>query len=131
MGIGVEGLEERNTCTQLYLRMANFSVRKELLSRYSIAFAVFPGGFGTLDELTGVLTLIKTKKLKKAPIVLFDTSFWEPFIAWLTDYALPNRLISQDIQLLRLVDDIDKACQAPCLSIALHALPGANESFTS
>lgn len=110
MGIGVEGLEKRNRCTQLYLKMTNFSVRKELLTRYSTAFTVFPGGFGTLDELNGIVTLIKTKKLKKAPIILFDSAFWQPFITWLTDYALPNSLISQeDITLLQLVDTVDKA----------------------
>lgn len=110
MGIGVEGLEDKNACTQLFLKTSNFSARKQLLTQYSKAFAIFPGGFGTLNELSYLVTLIKTKKIKGSPIILFGTDFWQPFVTWLTDHALPNNLISEnDIKLLKLVNDVDEA----------------------
>lgn len=90
--------------------MDNFGARKWLLINYSRAFAVFPGGYGTLNELMEVLTLIQTKKKKKVPVVLIGKEYWKPFIDWVHESALKNGLISQDdIALFMITDDVHEA----------------------
>lgn len=97
MGISVTDLGEgKNPCTHDYLELDYFWARKWLLTRYSSAFAVFPGGFGTLDELAEVLTLIQTKKLARVPIVLVGVEYWQPFIDWMEDEAVAHGLLSQE-----------------------------------
>jgi len=111
IGIGVRNLGEgKNKCVEEYFELDYFFARKWLLSRYSAAFIVFPGGFGTLDELTEVLTLIQTKRLTPRPIVLVGIEYWQPFMKWVTDEALKHQLISnQDIQLFTVTDDLEHA----------------------
>jgi len=112
MGIGVKDLGEEgpNHCVQEYFELDYFFARKWLLTHYSVAFVVFPGGFGTLDELAEVLTLIQTNKLKRVPIVLIGTEFWEPFFNWVIKEALKHKTVSQkDVDLLILTDDLDQA----------------------
>jgi uncharacterized protein (TIGR00730 family) len=113
IGISVTGLNKagpRSVCQRDVIFMDNFSARKWLLIRYSRGFAVFPGGFGTLDELMELLTLIQTKKLPKAPIVLIGTDYWKPFLTWVHDSALALGLISpEDRTLFTVTDDINEA----------------------
>ena len=111
MGIGVKGLGEgANVCVQKYIAMRNFSVRKWLLTRYSDGFAVMPGGFGTLDELSEVTTLIQTNRIKAKPIVLIGKEYWQPLVDWIMNSALPKGLVSkEDIRLLDVTDDLDEA----------------------
>lgn len=112
IGIAVEGLGEESAkeCAQEYLIMSNFWARKWLMINYSVAFAIFPGGFGTLDELAQVITLIQTKKLPGVPVVLIGTEYWQPFMDWVHNSALKEGLISkEDINLIRVTDDIDQA----------------------
>lgn len=110
MGIGAEGLEEKNLCTQQYLRVANLAARKALLTNYAAAFTVFPGGFGTLDELNEIVTLMKVNKIKKVPILLFDSTFWKPFVTWLHDFPLPYNLINaSDLDLFTFVETAEEA----------------------
>jgi len=108
MGIGVTGLREpKNLCVQEYFEVDNFLVRKWLLSEYSVAFIVFPGGFGTLDELGNVLTMIETGQLKKVPIILIGTEYWTPFLKWLKTKTLPHGLITDEyLNLFTLTDDL-------------------------
>ena len=83
IGISVTGLEaglKESTCPRTVIEMDNFPARKWLLIHYSSGFAVFPGGYGTLDELMELLTLIQTKKRKKAPIVLIGSDYWKPLV---------------------------------------------------
>lgn len=111
MGIGVRGLNEpQNMCTEEYFMLDYFFARKWLLTQYSLGFIVFPGGFGTLDELSEVLTLIQTNQMKKVPIVLMGKSYWEPFLQWLTEHALPLGLIQKEhLALISMTDDPYKA----------------------
>lgn len=110
MGIGVTDLgEEPNKCAQEFFALDYFFARKWLLTHFSSAFVVFPGGFGTLDELSEVLTLIQTKKLDRVPIILFGVEYWHPFMVWLTDEALTHGTISeQDLKLFTVTDDLEK-----------------------
>jgi uncharacterized protein (TIGR00730 family) len=111
MGVGVKGLEQmgeiHNTCVQLYVQVSDLETRKWLLTQYSQAFAFFPGGFGTLDELATILTLIKTKEMQGVPIVLIGTAYWKPLMTWITESALKNGLVtSADVGMLAVTDDL-------------------------
>ncbi len=111
IGIGVRGLNEpQNICVEEYFELDYFFARKLLLTQYSSGFIVFPGGFGTLDELAEVLTLIQTKQMKKVPIVLVGKDYWRPFMQWVTDEALARGLVkSEHVKLFSVTDDPYKA----------------------
>lgn len=82
-----------------------FFVRKVMFVKYSQAFVVLPGGFGTLDELFEALTLIQTNKIGKFPIILVGKSFWKSLINWIKDTMLNEGNISEtDLDLISLVD---------------------------
>jgi uncharacterized protein (TIGR00730 family) len=73
--------------------------------KYSLAFVIFPGGFGTLDELFEALTLIQTKKIRNFPIVLFGHNYWSGMLAWLRDTVLPGGKISEhDMGMFHITD---------------------------
>jgi uncharacterized protein (TIGR00730 family) len=87
-----------------------FFARKWLLINYSGAFIVFPGGFGTLDEFTEVITLIQTKKLAQVPIVLIGKDYWYPFLEWATNEGFGHGLIDKTaLELFIITDDIEQA----------------------
>lgn len=111
MGIGVANLNEKtNPCVQEYIELDYLYARKWLLTRYSVGFVVFPGGFGTLDELAEVLTLIKTHKVKRVPIILIGKEFWNGFLQWLVDESLNHGLINkQDLDIFHITDDLHHA----------------------
>lgn len=91
-----------------HIEIKHFFSRKWLLTSYSKGFVIFPGGFGTLSELTEILTLIQTKIRKKVPIILFGSSYWNPFFQWIKESQLKNNLISkEDLELLMVTDDLD------------------------
>ncbi len=113
IGIGVTDLGEgQNPCVDEYIELNYFFARKWLLTRYSRAFVVFPGGFGTLDELAEVLTLIQTKKMKQlnAPIILIGKEFWHEFIDWLEGEALKHGFIDPEhFALFTVTDNLHEA----------------------
>jgi uncharacterized protein (TIGR00730 family) len=111
IGIGVRGLNEsKNTCVQEYFEMDYFFARKWLMTEYSSGFIVFPGGFGTLDELSDVLTLIQTRQMKKVPIVLIGKNYWRPFMEWVTNEMAGHGLIKNEhVKLFSVTDDPYKA----------------------
>jgi uncharacterized protein (TIGR00730 family) len=73
-----------------------FFVRKMMFVKYSLGFIIFPGGFGTLDELFEALTLIQTRKIRNFPIVLFGSKYWTGILNWLHDVVMAERKISDD-----------------------------------
>ena len=82
-----------------------FFVRKTMFVKYSTAFIIFPGGFGTLDELFEALTLIQTRKIRNFPVVLFGKSYWQGMLDWIGDKLLGEEKISAaDLRLLLLTD---------------------------
>ena len=111
MGIGVKDLGEgKNSCVQEYCELNYFFARKWLLTRYSSGFIVFPGGFGTLDELTEVLTLAQVGKLSRVPIVLIGHEYWDDFMSWITNEAVQHGFIEKKhMSLLTVTDDIEEA----------------------
>jgi uncharacterized protein (TIGR00730 family) len=87
-----------------------FFVRKTMFVKYSEAFITFPGGFGTLDELMGALTLIQTKKITNFPVILFGKAYWGGLIEWLRDFVLSaNNIKKEDIESIRIVDEPERA----------------------
>jgi uncharacterized protein (TIGR00730 family) len=111
MGISVSAINELpNPCVQEYIELDYFYARKWLLTRYASGFIFFPGGFGTLDELGEILTLIQTGKSKRVPIILIGREYWDPLSKWLTDEALSQGLISKEsFDLLHVTDDLNDA----------------------
>ena len=82
-----------------------FFVRKMMLVKYSQAFIIFPGGFGTLDELFEALTLIQTGKVRNFPVILFGSEYWRGLLDWLADPMLSEGKISRaDLDLLVMTD---------------------------
>ena len=78
------------------LKFKYFFVRKMMFVKYSLGFIIFPGGFGTLDELFEALTLIQTKKIRNFPVVLFGAAYWSGLLDWLRQAVLPGGKISND-----------------------------------
>jgi len=90
-----------------------FFVRKVMFVKYAQAFVAMPGGFGTLDELFEVLTLIQTKTIKKVPVVLVGTDYWAGIIEWIkeTVFAEFGNVSPEDIRLLPVMDDAEQIIQ--------------------
>ena len=89
-----------------------FLVRKTMFIKYAVAFLIFPGGYGTLDELFEALALIQTGKIYQFPVILFGREYWSGLIEWLESRVLPEKKISAaDIDLLVITDDVDHAAQ--------------------
>jgi uncharacterized protein (TIGR00730 family) len=96
-----------------------FFVRKTVFIKYSNAYIIFPGGFGTMDELFEALTLIQTRKIRNFPVVLFGSQYWRGLLQWITSTMLNEKNInSEDLGLIHLtdspkeaVDFIIKTCQ--------------------
>jgi uncharacterized protein (TIGR00730 family) len=90
-----------------------FFVRKTMFIKYSNAFIIFPGGFGTLDEAFEALTLIQTGKIYQFPVIMFGRHYWAGLIRWLQSRVLGERKISPgDLDLILLTDDPREACSA-------------------
>ncbi|HEV8369865.1 MAG TPA: TIGR00730 family Rossman fold protein [Pyrinomonadaceae bacterium] len=82
-----------------------FFVRKMMFVKYSLGFVIFPGGFGTFDELFEALTLIQTKKIRDFPVVLFGTSYWTGLLNWMHEVVLPDGKIAEhDLRLFHVTD---------------------------
>lgn len=87
-----------------------FFVRKTMFMRYSQGYIAFPGGFGTLDEISEAITLIQTNKLVSFPIVLVGKDFWEGLVEWFKKDLLTNGLISEsDFNIFHVVDTVEDA----------------------
>ena len=102
--------QQSNRFTNLSVNFRYFFVRKTMFVKYSNGFVIFPGGFGTLDELFEALTLVQTRKISRFPIVLFGSSYWRGLLDWIRDTQLAQGAISpEDLNLLILTDAIDEA----------------------
>ena len=93
-----------------YLEFDYFFVRKVIFVKYSQAFVIMPGGFGTLDELFEAMTLIQTKKIARRPIVLLGTTYWSGLFDWIQNVQLKEGYISaSDLSLFKMTDSSDEA----------------------
>jgi len=114
VGVNIELPEEQmpNAYTTITLTFSHFFVRKVMLVKYATAFIIMPGGLGTLDEVTEVLTLMQTHKIKPFPVILFNSDYWKGFLDWLRTCTLASSFISEeDLDLLRVCDDTEEVVE--------------------
>ncbi|TVQ29113.1 MAG: TIGR00730 family Rossman fold protein [Spirochaetaceae bacterium] len=107
VGLGIELPFEQgiNPHVDIAVNFRYFFVRKTMLVKYAQAFVIFPGGFGTLDELFESLTLIQTGKISHFPIVLFGTEYWSGLLDWIRNTMLAHGTISaEDLDLITVSD---------------------------
>jgi uncharacterized protein (TIGR00730 family) len=108
-----------NEWIDLPLDFHYFFTRKVMFVRYASAFVVFPGGFGTLDELFEALTLIQTDKVRHFPVVLVTSDYWSGLVDWMRDRMLGSGNISpEDMDLFTVTDDLDQVLEI--VSAASH-----------
>ncbi|HAW03916.1 MAG TPA: TIGR00730 family Rossman fold protein [Saprospirales bacterium] len=90
-----------------------FFVRKVMFVKYAQAFVAMPGGFGTLDELFEVLTLIQTKKITNVPVILVGKEFWQGLVDWVKNTMLDkyNNISAKDMDMIPITDDVDEVVQ--------------------
>jgi len=90
-----------------------FFVRKVIFVKYSQAFIIMPGGFGTLDEFFEAMTLIQTKKIRKRPVVLFGSEYWNGLLRWIEETMLKkeHNISAEDLHLFAVVDTVEDAVQ--------------------
>jgi uncharacterized protein (TIGR00730 family) len=121
VGFNIELPHEQglNAYVDLALTFDHFYARKTMFVKAAEGFCVFPGGFGTADELFESLTLIQTGKVLDFPVVLLDSDYWSPLLAWVRDQALPKGTVSQeDLDLLTVADDPEVAVRTVLESYA-------------
>src|SRR3990172_3640132 len=98
--------QEPNAFQDIRVEFRYFFVRKLMFVKYAVGYIIFPGGFGTMDELFEALTLIQTRKIRGFPVVLVGSAYWKGLIDWLRTTALSHGAISpEDIDLLHGADD--------------------------
>jgi uncharacterized protein (TIGR00730 family) len=101
--------QDTNAYVNLAVEFRYFFVRKTMFVKYAQGFVIFPGGFGTLDELFEASTLIQTGKVRHFPLVLCGTSYWEGLLSWLRSRTLAEGKIGPaDVSMFRLTDDADE-----------------------
>src|SRR5437016_7934630 len=112
VGFNIELPHEQrsNPYIDLAMTFRHFYARKTMFVKAAEGFLVFPGGFGTADELFEALTLIQTGKVLHFPVVLFDSDYWQELLTWVRDELLADGMISpNDLDLLYVTDDLDDA----------------------
>ena len=115
VGLNIELPHEQsgNQWQDISLRFRHFFTRKVTFVKNSDAVIVMPGGFGTLDELAEVLTLIQTKKSRHVPIILVGAEFWKGLLGWFESQLVPMGLINPgDMNLMQVIDDPDQVLEA-------------------
>lgn len=101
-----------NQYQDISLSFRYFFVRKLMFIKYALAFVIFPGGFGTMDELFEALTLVQTKKIDPFPIILFGSEYWKGLIDWMKHTLVPKGTVNrEDFSLFQMVDSPMEVCQ--------------------
>ena len=113
VGLNIELPMEQapNSFQDVRVEFRYFFVRKLMFVKYAVAYVIFPGGFGTMDELFEALTLIQTKKIRSFPVVLVGRDYWQGLIDWMKSSVLAQGNIGlEDIDLLHVVDEPEEVC---------------------
>jgi uncharacterized protein (TIGR00730 family) len=104
--------QRSNSYLDIALTFRHFYARKTMFVKAAEGFVVFPGGFGTVDELFEALTLIQTGKVFHFPVVLYGSDYWEELIDWIKGELIADGMISpEDLDLLYVTDDLDEAVE--------------------
>jgi hypothetical protein len=105
--------QQSNPYQDISLNFRHFFARKVMFVKYASAYVVLPGGFGTLDELAEILTLVQTGKSRKIPIILVNKEFWEGLIEWFSNTLLATGTISEvDLELMQFCETPDEVLAA-------------------
>ena len=110
VGLGIELPHEQriNEFCNIAINFRYFFARKLMFVKYAQGFVIFPGGFGTFDELFESLVLVQTGKIDHFPVILFGSAYWQPLIDWLRTTVLDHSMIApDDLKLFRVTDDLD------------------------
>ncbi|MDA8424159.1 MAG: TIGR00730 family Rossman fold protein [Nitrospiraceae bacterium] len=113
VGLNIELPMEQtsNNFQDIQVDFRYFFVRKLMFVKYAVAYVIFPGGFGTMDELFEALTLIQTKKIRSFPVVLVGRDYWQGMIDWMKNSLLDMGAINaEDIDLMHIVDEPEEVC---------------------
>jgi hypothetical protein len=122
--------QHENPYLDIELTFKHFYARKTMFVKAAEGFVIFPGGFGTLDELFESLTLIQTGKVLHFPVVLVDSDYWRPLLDWTRDRLLADGMISpEDLELLEVTDDPEQvvALQLESYGRRAESTPAAPE----
>ncbi|MDA8905065.1 TIGR00730 family Rossman fold protein [Candidatus Thioglobus sp.] len=110
IGLNIELPQEQSSNPYLdeNITFDYFFSRKVMLVKYSSACVYFPGGYGTADELMEVLTLMQTNKMKKVPIILYDSNFWASLLLWIEQSVEKSYVSKENFELIRVVDSVEE-----------------------
>ena len=110
MNIRLPFEQKPNPYANISIEYKYFFVRKVMFVKYAVAYVIFPGGFGTLDELFEALTLIQTKRIKSFPVILIGQAYWSGMIDWLRNTMVrEDKILPEDLDFIKIVDDPDEA----------------------
>lgn len=113
LNIALPHEQQANPFQNISLTFRHFFSRKVMFVKFATAYVVMPGGFGTLDELAEIVTLIQTRKSRRIPIILVDSSFWNGLIDWFSDTLVNQGTISEsDLNLIHIIDNPDAVVEA-------------------
>ena len=113
--------QDLNPYVDLGVQFRYFFVRKTMFVKYADAFVIYPGGFGTLDELFEALTLIQTKRIRDFPVILIGSDYWAGMLDWIKGTLLKEAAIAPaDVGLLRITDDEEEACRIVDAYVKAH-----------
>ena len=105
--------QKPNHWQNISIQYRHFFARKVGFVKYADAFVLFPGGFGTMDEMTEVLTLMQTEKSRRIPLILVGRAYWKGLLDWFQDQMVANGFLNKsDLELMHLTDDVDEIVQA-------------------
>jgi uncharacterized protein (TIGR00730 family) len=113
VGLNIELPSEQmpNPFQDVRVEFRYFFVRKLMFVKYAVGYIIFPGGFGTMDELFEALTLIQTKKIRSFPVILVGKDYWEGLLGWMKQTMLAMGNISpEDLDLMHVVDEPEEVC---------------------
>jgi uncharacterized protein (TIGR00730 family) len=113
VGLNIELPMEQmpNSFQDVRVEFRYFFVRKLMFVKYAVAYVIFPGGFGTMDELFEALTLIQTKKIRSFPVVLVGKHYWGGLIDWMRQTLLASGAVNaEDIDLMHIVEEPEEVC---------------------
>ena len=104
--------QKLNPYTNIHINFRYFFVRKVMFVKYAMSYVIFPGGFGTMDELFESLTLIQTDKMKPFPVILIGSDYWGGLLNWINDTMLKqNMILPEDTAIFTLVDSPSDAVE--------------------
>lgn len=124
IGLNIELPQEQkpNGYTSIGVEFDYFFARKVMLVKYSFTYIIFPGGFGTMDELFEALTLMQTKKISQVRIILYGKAYWEPLYQFIKNNMVNEGVISKDdLDLIFISDDLDEIAKEVDNILISHA----------